>query len=71
MSPYSDSLSLRLHLYRLNLAAKINSLTHYAKGTQSPIVSEETIGLPQLVGVWFQILFTPLNGVLFTFPSRY
>ena len=29
------------------------------------------IGLPQIVGTWFQILFTPLNGVLFTFPSRY
>jgi hypothetical protein len=24
-----------------------------------------------LVGVWFQIYFTPLSGVLFTFPSRY
>ena len=24
-----------------------------------------------LVSVWFQIYFTPLNGVLFTFPSRY
>ena len=23
------------------------------------------------VGVWFQIYFTPLSGVLFTFPSRY
>ena len=24
-----------------------------------------------LVNVWFQIYFTPLAGVLFTFPSRY
>ncbi len=24
-----------------------------------------------LVGVWFQVSFTPLIGVLFTFPSRY
>ena len=31
----------------------------------------KAIGLPQIVGTWFQILFTPLNGVLFTFPSRY
>ena len=23
------------------------------------------------VSVWFQFYFTPLNGVLFTFPSRY
>ena len=29
------------------------------------------IGLPQIVGTWFQRLFTPLYGVLFTFPSRY
>ena len=27
--------------------------------------------LPLLVGAWFQIYFTPLTGVLFTFPSRY
>jgi hypothetical protein len=27
--------------------------------------------LPLLVDVRFQILFTPLAGVLFTFPSRY
>ena len=24
-----------------------------------------------LVGAWFQVYFTPLDGVLFTFPSRY
>jgi hypothetical protein len=28
-------------------------------------------GLRPLVGVWFQVLFTPLFTVLFTFPSRY
>ena len=28
-------------------------------------------GLPLLVGVRFQVSFTPLIGVLFTFPSRY
>ena len=27
--------------------------------------------LRPLVGVWFQGLFTPLLGVLFTFPSQY
>src|SRR5690606_16548833 len=27
--------------------------------------------LPPLVGAWFQVLFTPLRAVLFTFPSRY
>lgn len=29
------------------------------------------IGLRQLVGTWFQVLFTPLDGVLFTFQSPY
>ena len=29
------------------------------------------IALPLLVGTRFQVLFTPLTGVLFTFPSRY
>ena len=28
-------------------------------------------GLPQLVGARLQVCFTPLAGVLFTFPSRY
>ena len=28
-------------------------------------------GLPHIVGTGFQGLFTPLLGVLFTFPSRY
>jgi len=29
------------------------------------------IGLRQFVGTWFQVLLTPLEGVLFTFHSRY
>ena len=29
------------------------------------------IVLPPFVGTRFQVLFTPLKGVLFTFPSRY
>ena len=27
--------------------------------------------LPQLVGTWFQVLLTPLKGVLFTIQSPY
>jgi hypothetical protein len=50
----------------LNLAAKNNSRTHYAKGTLSQITL-----LQLLVGKRFQVSFTPLTGVLFTFPSRY
>ena len=40
------------------------------KARGHPLV-RRPIGLPQCVGTWFQVLFTPLNGVLFTFPSRY
>ena len=51
-------------LVHLNLACPINSLAHYAKGTPS-------LALRLLVSTWFQVYFAPLNGVLFTFPSRY
>jgi hypothetical protein len=61
-SPYSDSLSLRLPLLRVNLATDINSLAHYAKGTQSGI-SLSSIALLQLVGTGFQSLFhSPSRG---------
>ena len=35
------------------------------------IFQTQSAGLRLLVGVWIQIYFTPLSGVLFTFPSRY
>ncbi len=54
------------YAYRLKLAANRNSLTHYTKGTPSP-----QMRLRLLVGIRFQVSFTPLVGVLFTFPSRY
>ena len=54
------------YTYRLKLAANRNSLTHYTKGT--PSLQME---LRLLVGIRFQVYFTPLVGVLFTFPSRY
>ena len=34
-------------------------------------LSRRIIELPQLVGVWFQVLLTPLIGVLFIVRSRY
>ena len=40
-SPYSDSVSLRLRLYCLNLAATNNSLTHSSIGTRSPHIAAE------------------------------
>ena len=55
---------------RLNLAAHRNSQAHYAKGTRSH-VSLAGIVLSRLVDTRFQVLFTPLAGVLFAFPSRY
>ncbi len=54
------------YAYRLKLAANRNSLTHYTKGT--PSLKNQ---LRLLVGIRFQVFFTPLVGVLFTFPSRY
>lgn len=50
----------------LRLATDNNSQTHYAKGKLSPLT-----WLQHIVGRWFQVYFTPLTAVLFTFPSRY
>jgi hypothetical protein len=65
MSPLSDSVSLRLP-YSVKLATERKSLTHYTKGTQSPLT-----GLPLFVCMRFQDLFHSPPGVLFAFPSRY
>ena len=64
-SLYSNSLSLRLP-YSVKLATKRKSLTHYAKGTQSPLTR-----LLLFVCMRFQDLFHSPPGVLFAFPSRY
>ena len=57
----------------LSLAANGNSPVHYAKGTPSPVSRPEDrdIGLRHLVSAWFQVLLTPLIGVLFIFQSPY
>ena len=62
----------------LNLATEINSLAHSPRGTPSGQrchrLSPEhrpVIALRLLVGNGFRFYFTPLTGVLFTFPSRY
>ena len=44
-------------------------MAHDTKGTPSSLAC--AIALRLLVNTRFQILFTPLAGVLFTFPSRY
>ena len=59
LTPYSDSISLRLP-YTVKLANASNSLTHYTKGTQSLMVTHELL---LLVRIRFQVLFhSPLRG---------
>ena len=64
-TPCSDSLSLRLP-YTVKLATECKSLTHYTKGTPSPLAR-----LRLFVCMRFQDLFHSPPGVLFAFPSRY
>ena len=63
-SRVSHSVSLRLlRLWRINLAASINSPDHYAKGTPSDIslACASDIVLRPPVGSWFQVLFHSPN----------
>ena len=50
----------------LNLASQRNSPDRSTKSTRSHLNV-----LPQLVNIWFQVLFHSPPGVLFTFPSQY
>ena len=50
----------------LNLACNCNSPDRSTKSTRSHLNV-----LPQLVNIWFQVLFHSPPGVLFTFPSLY
>ena len=66
-SPFSDSISLRLHSFlEFNLATYNNSLDRSTKSTISRLKS-----LYLLVNIGFQVLFHSPPGVLFTVPSRY
>ena len=66
-SPFSDSISLRLHSFlEFNLATYNNSLDRSTKSTISRLKS-----LYLLVNIGFQVLFHSPPGVLFTFPSLY
>ena len=56
---------------RLKLAATGHSLTHYTKGTPSPHTmrpERRTRRLRLLVGIRFQVSFTPLSGCFSPFP---
>ena len=66
-SPFSDSVSLRLHIFLIfNLAIYNNSPDRSTKST----ISHFNV-LYLLVNIGFQVLFHSPPGVLFTFPSRY
>ncbi len=67
LTPYSDSVSLRLRTSKvLNLATYNNSPDRSTKSTPSHLNV-----LRLLVNIGFQVLFHSPPGVLFTFPSRY
>jgi hypothetical protein len=53
----------------LNLATPNHSLAHSTKGTPSPHTRRGGSDRPEAHG--FRVCFTPLDGVLFTVPSRY
>ena len=68
--PYIRAIHARFHYASVGLPlrqrTKVHSPAHSSIGTPSQLAP-----LRLLVDVWFQIYFTPLSGVLFTFPSRY
>ena len=66
-SPYSDSISLRLHTFQC-----LTSLRNVTRWTVLQKVRHRTWKvLCLLVNIGFQVLFHSPPGVLFTFPSRY
>ena len=74
MSPYSDSVSLRLRCSKqLNLATSSKSPDHSSIGTPLGIPQSCPCGiaLRLIVSPRFQVLFHCPLGLLFTFPSRY
>ena len=60
------------HLKCLTLPQTVTRRLIMQKARGHPLCPRrDIIGLPQLVGVWFQVLLTPLIGVLFIVRSRY
>src|SRR5690606_27269659 len=66
MTPYSDSLSLRLRLTNLTLPSIVTRRFILQKARRHTVIV-----LRLLVSARFQVLFHSPPGVLFTFPSRY
>ena len=71
-TPTDSSALLRLgfpsapHLQCLTSPASVTRRTVLQK-----VRGSATIAVPQLVNIWFQVLFHSPPGVLFTFPSQY
>ena len=60
------------HLKCLTLPQTVTRRFIMQKARRHPLpVRRRVIGLRPLVGVWFQVLLTPLIGVLFIVRSRY
>jgi hypothetical protein len=60
------------HLKCLTLPQMVTRWLIMQKARGRPLPARRpVIGLPQLVDVWFQVLLTPLIGVLFIVRSRY
>ena len=66
-TPYSDLVSLRLRAFQ--------PLTSPASATRRTVLQKvrgsSYKDVPQLVNIWFQVLFHSPPGVLFTVPSQY
>ncbi len=57
---------------RLTLPQTVTRRFIMQKARRQPLSARrQIIGLRLLVGVWFQVLFTPLEGVLFIIQSPY
>ena len=57
--------------YRYNPLTLLDIITRWLIIQKARRRPEQINGLRQFVNVRFQVYFTPLHGVLFTFPSRY
>ena len=75
--PVSGLLRLTVALLRLGFpsAPDLESLTLPASATRRTVLQKvrgpSYKDVPQLVNIWFQVLFHSPPGVLFTFPSQY
>ena len=68
LTPYSDSVSLRLHLQRLNLATYHNSLNHNAKVVSTPVAKVRRAAktsAPQTVAATIEAEPIKRDGVIF------